>query len=396
MSSTAQIKIAVIGVGGMGRAHVQDILSLPTTHLVAVCDIDRARAESVAADAHVRAFDDYRALLAQVELDAVLIATPHYDHTPISIAAFERGRHVLVEKPLAVHVKDARSMIAAYETAKRQQPDLVFAAMFMQRTYGFWRKIKELLTTGALGKLVRTTWIITDWFRPQIYYANGGWRATWKGEGGGVLLNQCPHNLDLYQWFVGMPQRVTGFAAIGKYHQIEVEDEVTAYFEYANGMVGHFITTTAESPGTNRLEIVGEHGKLVFENDKLTFFKNQISMFEQIANGTGPFDKVAYEVVEVPYTHHGQPGHKFIIENFANAILHGETLLSPASEGLSSVMLGNAIMLSAFLKQTVELPLDDEAYANKLQELIATSSFEKTVRTVSAFDLAKSFGNMRS
>ena len=202
-------------------------------------------------------------MLEHQALDAIIISTPHYDHTPITIAVLEKGIHVLVEKPIAVHVKDAHKMIAAYERAKQTTPNLIFAAMFMQRTYGHWRKIKALIDGGELGRLVRTTWLITDWFRTQSYYNNGGWRATWKGEGGGVLLNQSPHNLDLYQWFVGMPKRVTGFASLGKYHRIEVEDEVTAYFEHENGMIGHFITSTAESPGTNRLEMVGENGKLV-------------------------------------------------------------------------------------------------------------------------------------
>ena len=173
-------------------------------------------------------------------------------------------------------------MIAAYEAARETKPDLVFAAMFMQRTYGYWQKIKEMIAGGELGKLVRTTWIVTNWFRTQYYYDSGGWRATWRGEGGGVLLNQCPHNLDLYQWLVGMPQRVTGFAHLGKYHDIEVEDEVTAYFEHPDGMIGHFITTTAELPGTNRLEIVGENGRLIFENDCLTFARNKMSMFKQL------------------------------------------------------------------------------------------------------------------
>ena len=393
MSAKEKIKMAVIGVGVMGSLHVKDIIASATTELAAVCDVDRPRADAIAAQYGVRAFSDYRELLAAGNLDGILIATPHYDHAPISMAAFAKGIHVLVEKPLAVHVQDAQKMIDAYQATQAQKPDLVFAAMFMQRTYGHWRKIKELIENGALGKLVRATWLITDWFRPQIYYDNGGWRATWQGEGGGVLLNQCPHNLDLYQWFVGLPQRVTGFATLGKYHRIEVEDEVTAYFEYANGMVGHFITTTAESPGTNRLEIVGENGKLVFENGKLTFFKNEFSMFRQIEIATGLFDKVACRTEDVPYTHHGQPGHKFIIENFANAILHGAPLIAPAAEGINSVMLGNAIMLSAFLKQTVEIPIDAEAYARKLQELINASKFQKTERTVEvkAAEMGKSF-----
>ena len=263
--STPKVRLAVIGVGVMGSSHVKDIATrLPNTQLAAVCDIIPERADQYASQYQVPAFYDYRDMLDKVALDGIVIATPHYDHTPISIDALQRGIHVLVEKPLAVHVKDGRKMIAAYEQARLKKPDIQFAIMFMSRLHSQWKKIKEILDAGELGKLVRATWLITDWFRTQTYYDNGGWRATWSGEGGGVLLNQCPHNLDLYQWFFGLPKRVAGFAHIGKYHNIEVEDEVTGYFEHENGMVGHFVTTTAESPGTNRLEIVGENGKLVY------------------------------------------------------------------------------------------------------------------------------------
>jgi predicted dehydrogenase len=389
---TKSLKIAVIGTGVMGKAHLHDIAALDNIELAALCDVDQLLAEHYAAEMHVPAYFDYRELLERETLDAVLIATPHYDHTPISITALNKGVHVLVEKPIAVHVKDANKMIAASRAAKQQNPNLVFAAMFMQRTYGHWRKIKAMINGGELGRLIRTTWLITDWFRTQSYFDKGGWRATWKGEGGGVLLNQSPHNLDLYQWFVGMPRRVTGFAALGKYHRIEVEDEVTAHFEHANGMTGHFITTTAESPGTNRLEIVGEGGKLIYEANQLTFYRNQHSLIEQIEHAPSSFDKVPFERVEVPYEHHGQPGHRFVIENFVNAILHGEPLIAPAEEGLNSVMLANAILLSSFEGKTVDLPIDGDAYEKKLLSLIESSTFQKPpVSTTQSDDLSKSF-----
>jgi len=383
----------VIGVGNMGRSHAKDVNDLSHADLVAVCDIDRARADQMAAHFGVKAYYNHEDLLADAALDGVIIATPHYDHTPISIDAFAQGLHVLVEKPIAVHAKDAHKMINAYESAKQIRPELVFSAMFMQRTYGHWLKIKDLIDSGELGKLIRTTWFITDWFRPQIYYDSGGWRATWAGEGGGVLLNQAPHNLDLFQWLVGMPRRVTGFANLGKYHNIEVEDEVTAYFEYDSGMVGHFITTTAEAPGTNRLEIAGENGKLIFENGKLTFYRNRVPVFKFIHEATGSFDKIENWVVDVPFTHHGQPGHKLIIENFIAAILHGEPLIAPAVEGINSVTLANAIMLSSFLRQSINLPLDEDAYAEKLQSLIQNSRFQKTEKQVEVddADMGKSF-----
>jgi predicted dehydrogenase len=391
MNKSSKVKIAVIGVGGMGSKHARDIHDLENTELAAICDIDRSRADHYTQLYGIPAFYDHHEMLKKIQLDAVLIATPHYDHPLIAIDAFACGLHVLTEKPIAVHAKAAKEMIAAYQQTKEQYPDLVFAAMFQQRTYGFWKKIKALIEDGELGRLIRATWIITDWFRTQSYYNNGGWRATWKGEGGGVLLNQCPHNLDLYQWFVGMPQRVTGFASIGKYHNIEVEDEVTGYLEYANGMVGHILTSTAESPGTNRLEIVAEQGKLIFENGKLTFFRNRYSMFKQIEKSQSGFGKVENWIVDVPYLHRGESGHRLIIENFANAILHGEELIAPAVEGLHSLTLGNAIMLSSFLGQSIEMPFDDETYAAKLQTLIKNSHFEKTVREQEINDFSESF-----
>ena len=378
MSNEGRVRVAVVGVGVMGKLHVKDIDSLENAELAAVCDTDGARADGLAVEYGVSAYYDHKSLLEHEGLDGILIATPHCDHGPIAIDAFEMGLHVLVEKPIAVHVADAEKMIAAYDAAKEKKPELVFAAMFMQRTYGFWRKIKSMIDGGELGKLVRATWIITDWFRPQIYYDNGGWRATWEGEGGGVLLNQCPHNLDLYQWFVGMPKRVSGFASTGKYHHIEVEDEVTAYFEHEDGMVGHFVTTTAESPGTNRLEIVGEQGKLVFEDGSLVFYQNDMSMLEKVETATGMFERTKHEMVNVPYEHHGQAGHRIVIENFADAILHGKELIAPAREGIDSVMLGNAIMFSSFRKEAIDIPIDADAYERKLQELIQQSRLSKT------------------
>lgn len=391
MSNSSKVRLAVIGVGSMGSMHLRDITSLDNIELAAVCDTDQARADKYAQQYSVPAYYDHRALLEAGGLDGVIVATPHYDHTPIAIDFMNRGINVLTEKPIAVHTLDAKKMIAAYEQARIKYPELKFAIMFQQRTYGFWQKIKDLIENGDLGRLVRTTWIITDWFRTQAYYDNGGWRATWSGEGGGVLLNQCPHNLDLYQWLVGLPVRVNGFVTIGKYHNIEVEDEVTGYFEHDNGMVGHFITTTAESPGTNRLEIVGENGKVVFEDGKLMFYRNRSSMLEFIQTCPRSFDKVENWPIEVPYQHHGQPGHRLMIENFASAIRSGEPLISEGVEGIRGLSLGNAIMLSSFLKQPVEIPFDDALYAEKIAELARTSRFQKVVRQQETTDLGKSF-----
>jgi predicted dehydrogenase len=392
MAHNGKVSLAVIGLGNMGSFHVRDLAEQSTVELAAVCDIDREKADRFGEQFKVPAFYDYRPLLEKPGLDGVVIATPHYDHTPISIDAFKHGLHVLTEKPVAVHVKDARKMVQAYEEAKKADPELVFAIMFNQRTFGFWKKIKSMIDGGELGKLVRASWIITDWFRTQAYYDSGGWRATWRGEGGGVLLNQCPHNLDLFQWFTGMPKRVAGFASLGKYHTIEVEDEVTGYFEYENGMVGHFVTTTAESPGTNRLELVGEKGKLVFEDGKLIFIRNRESMFDFSRSSKSAFDKVENQEINVDYEHHGEGGHRFVLENFARAILEGEPLIARAEEGLNSLTLSNAMMLSSFLGKPVDLPFDEDLYEARLMKLAESSRFQKPPVADLPDDLNNSFG----
>jgi predicted dehydrogenase len=391
MTENTKVRLGVIGLGNMGGVHVRDMGGVENAQLAAVCDIDRERADRYAEMFEVPAYYDYRDLLAAGGVDGVIVATPHYDHTPIAIDFMNQGVHVLTEKPIAVHTQDGYRMIAAYEAASLKFPGLVFSIMFQQRTLGYFQKIKQMIGAGELGQLVRASWIITDWFRTQAYYDNGGWRATWSGEGGGVLLNQCPHNLDLYQWFFGLPNRVTGFAAIGKYHNIEVEDEVTAFFEFENGMVGHFLTSTAESPGTNRLEIVGDMGKLVFEDGRLLFTRNQSSMLEFIQTCPGSFDKVECETVEVEYDQQGEAGHRVMVRNFCDAILTGAPLIAAGVDGIRGLTLGNAIMLSAFLKQPVDVPFDDALYAQQIAELASTSRFQKVVRKQEDTDMNKSW-----
>ena len=388
-----KIQLAVIGVGAMGSQHAKDIQLLPNVNLAAVCDLIPERAEKYTNGSDCKQFKNYQEMINTVNLDGVIIATPHYDHTPIAIDCFQKGIHVLTEKPIAAHLYNAKKMISAYEKALKTHPNLKFAIMFQQRTYGSWIMVKKMLDEGKLGKIVRATWIITNWFRTQRYYDHGDWRATWHGEGGGVLLNQCPHNLDLFQWFFGMPMKLTGFAQLGKYHSIEVEDEVTAYMEYENGMIGHFITSTAESPGTNRLEIIGEKGKLVVEDELLTFWENKKSMLDQIQTSPDPYKQVEFTKINVPYVHHGGPGHDIIIQNFVRSIQNGESLIVPGVDGVHQLQLGNAIMLSSFLDKPVNLPIDEEMYKNILIDKIRNSKFQKIVNENEIFDISGSFGN---
>ena len=365
-----QVKLGIVGLGNMGSTHIRHVNELPNTQLAAVCDRRDSRLTASGVDQSLPQFSDYETMLDSVDLDGVIIATPHYDHPDMSGAAFERGIHVLVEKPIAVHVQEAGRMIDAWQSARRAKPDLVFAAMFNQRAWTHWRKIKAMIDGGALGQLQRCSWLITDWFRTQSYYDSGDWRASWAGEGGGVLMNQCPHNLDLYQWLVGMPAQVYGIARFGKRHDIEVEDEVTAIFEHDNGMVGHFITTTGESPGSNRLEIAGELGKLVYEDGELVFFRNAWSSTKQLRESPEGFEKVPCQRETVDYGGPSGNGHEIVIANFADAIMSQADVIAPAPEGLQSVMLNNAIILSAHKQQIVQLPIDGGEYADLLRQYI--------------------------
>ncbi len=365
----SKVRMGVIGVNSMGSYHAKHLLEgkVKNAELTAVCDL----VESALAPFPVKHFTKSEDLIRSGAVDAVLIATPHFSHTTIGIDALEKGLHVLVEKPISVHKGDAEKLIKAHKDKSR-----VFAAMFQMRTNLQFKKIRSLIQSGELGELRRVNWIITDWFRTNAYYASGGWRATWGGEGGGVLLNQCPHNLDQIYWIFGMPKKIRAFCQIGRYHPIEVEDDVTAYFEYENGMTLSFVTSTGEAPGTNRLEIAGERGRLVCEAGRLSFTRNEIPMSEYSRTTTERFSKPTTWEVEIP-TPGESLNHIEIMNNFADAVVEGKPLIAPAAEGLYSVELANAMILSSFKEKTVTLPMDSGEYETQLNQLIAKSSFKR-------------------
>jgi len=379
------IRIAVIGIGNIGTLHLGNIERLRTKlHLTAVCDIVPEKAQRVATRYGCAAYTDAEVLLKDGVADAVIIATPHYFHTTIGISALDSGHHVLVEKPISVHKADAERLIAAYDRARTRGEAPVFAAMFNQRTDPRYRKVRQLVQQRDLGALIRVNWIITNWFRTEAYYASSDWRATWAGEGGGVLLNQCVHNLDLFQWICGMPSKVWGFCGIGKHHAIEVEDEVTAYLEYPNGATGVFITSTGEAPGTNRLELNGDRGRVVLEDGlgpgrDLTFTRTEASVMEFNRTSNSAYDQPPAWQVSFPISGSGGQ-HAEVLENFADAILSGVPLVAPAEEGVHSVELANAMLYSTLIGEPVTLPLDGAAFEHELQRLIATSSYVKTSR----------------
>ncbi|MEE2993807.1 MAG: Gfo/Idh/MocA family oxidoreductase [Gemmatimonadota bacterium] len=369
------VRIGVIGVGNMGGNHVGYLANgdIPGAKLTALCDTNAeqlARMKALSGE-NVATFEEADALMQSDQIDAVIVATPHYDHPPLAIKALERGLHVMIEKPAGVYTRQVREMNEAAEKSDR-----VFGLMFNQRTLGQHQKLKELVGSGELGELRRTNYIITSWFRAQSYYDSGGWRATWAGEGGGVLANQCPHNLDLWQWICGMPVRMRAFCAFGKYHTIEVEDDVTAYVEYENGATGVFITTTGEAPGTNRMEITGDNGKVVMEEGKITFWRNRTPAHIFNREWKGGFGSPETWKCEIPFKSGGEE-HRGITQNWVQAILNGTPLLAPAVEGINGVQLSNAMLLSTWLDDWVDIPVDEDLYYEKLQERINQSTVNK-------------------
>lgn len=385
-----KIRLGIIGIGNMGSTHAKNVAAgkCPDFVLTAVADIKPDRLAWAAAElpASVKRYDSAEALLEYGEVDACMICVPHYDHPKYAIACMQRGIHVMVEKPAGVYTKQVREM---NEEAKRH-PDVVFGMMFNQRTNCIYRKVRELVQSGAYGGIRRTNWIITNWYRPQAYYDSGNWRATWAGEGGGVLLNQCPHQLDLWQWICGMPVSVEAKLSYGLWHDIEVEDDVTAYVKYANGATGVFVTTTGDAHGTNRLEIQLDRARIVVENSKISLLVYEMTEQAFSKTNTEPFATVAASKSEVE-TDGENPQHVGVINAWGGAILRGEPLVADGSEGINGLTLSNAMHLSSWLGREVKLPLDEELFYGELMKRVAGSKKKANVKEAVA-DTAATYG----
>lgn len=370
-------RIGVIGVGNMGSYHMNNIVNGKINNAVvtAICDVDEkvlaAKREQLGDS--VKYFTSSDELIESGLVDGVIVATPHYFHPPISIKALNTGLHVFCEKPAGVFTKNVREMNAVAEKSGK-----IFQVNFVMRNLNSFKKIKEIIDSGELGELKRVIWILTNWYRTQAYYNSGTWRATWAGEGGGTLINQNPHQLDLMQWLFGMPKRVRGFCYFGKYRDIEVEDEATAYLEYENGATGTYITTVGEFPGTNRLEISGNKGKIVFENNVINFWKleqgeKEFNKETRTIGGPIPMQEMVVEYEENSIA----DCQAAMIQNWVEASTTGAKLISPGEEGINSLSLSNAMYLSTWNDDWVEFPIDEDEYYEKLQKKIETSTYVK-------------------
>jgi predicted dehydrogenase len=363
----SKVRLGLIGAGIIGTSHIKIMLGgqVPDIELSAVADLAQDRRDWVkeTLGENFPVYNEGSELIEKSGVDAVLIAVPHYQHPPLAIEALKAGLHVLCEKPAGVYTKQVREM---NDTAAKSGK--VFAMMFNQRTNSRYKYMHNLVKSGELGMIMRTSWIITNWFRTDYYYAQGGWRGTWKGEGGGVLLNQCPHQLDMFQWICGMPNKVRAFCHNGKWHNIEVEDDVTAYFEYRDGATGTFITSTGETPGTNRFEISMEKGKIINDGGSdVTVYRLDTSARDFSKTSNNGFATPACKI-EKPQIEDDNPQHAGVMRSFAGRILRGEPLVAEGSEGINGLLLSNAMHLSSWLDKTVEIPFDEDLFLSELKK----------------------------
>lgn len=374
------VKYGIIGLGNMGTGHIGNFMKgdIPNAEVVALCDIKQNRIDTIVnkyPDSKFAIFTNYKELVDSGLVDAVIVAVPHYFHPELCIYALKKGLNVICEKPAGVYTKQAKEMIEVAKDSKG-----LFTMMFNQRTNCVYRKAREIITSGELGEVRRINWIITDWLRNQSYYDSGDWRATWSGEGGGVLFNQCPHQLDLLSWVTNMmPTSVHSFCHFGKWHDIEVEDDVTAYLEYENGATGVFIASTADCPGTNRFEITGTKGRLILDTNSITFDRiKDTDIATHIKTAKGGFDRPEVERIVVE-TDGSNLQHIGICRNFTNAILGTEKLFVDGKEGINGVELMDAMLLSTWTNKTVQIPIDDDLYFSELSKRIKTSRRKETV-----------------
>ncbi|RDW21883.1 gfo/Idh/MocA family oxidoreductase [Oceanobacillus arenosus] len=374
-----KVRLGIIGLGAQGGAYAGFITEgkVPNMEIGAICDTDPEK-KAVAAEKYpdVPFYDNYIEMLESGDVDAVVTCVPHYLHPEMGIEALKRDIHALVEKPAGVYTKQVRELNEFAAT----KPELTFGIMFNQRTNELYQKVKEIVDNGEIGKIRRTNWIITTWWRPQGYYDQSAWRATWEGEGGGVLVNQAPHQLDLLQWIAGMPKKVYSNVKYGYQRNIAVEDEVTAMFDYGNGATGVFITATHDIMGTDRFEIHGDNGKIVVDDSKKVTIKRlrkpesemsaTMSMQDVMGIFMGGDTGDIYEEEVIEYESVWGAQHSSVMENFAANILDGTPLLAPGSDGINGVALANAIHLSSWLGKEVELPVDEDLYFAELQKKI--------------------------
>ena len=383
-SSSGSIRIGVVGLGNIAQQHIKNVLEGHVRHakLTAICSRSESDYTRSLGVAH---FTDYRELIASRLCDAVVVATPTYSHLDVGAAVLDAGLHLMMEKPMGLSIAEGEELVA-----RANHSDAVAALMLNQRADPLFLRMREIVVSGDLGDLIRINWTMTNWFRPEVYFQVSDWRATWRGEGGGVLVNQCIHNLDILQWICGMPSSLRAFCRFGRFHDVEVEDDVTAYLEYDNGATGIFVGSTGEAPGNNRFEIIGDSGSLVFDGKTLTVSRNEVS--------TAQFNRETREMFGMPGSS-SEPlsidravnQHAILLSNFVESIRNDESLIAPLDDGLSSLAIANGMLMSTWTDSKVDFPIDAVEYSRLLQQKIESSVLRTKAQVEVNIDMSSSY-----
>ena len=383
-SQGSSVRIGVVGLGNIAQQHIKNVLEghVAGATLTAICSRTESDYTRGLPAAH---FSDYRELIASGLCDAVIVATPTYSHLDVGTAVLDAGLHLMMEKPMGLSVAEGDELVARANNA-----GVVAALMLNQRADPLFLRMRDIVASGDLGDLVRINWTMTNWFRPEVYFQVSDWRATWRGEGGGVLVNQCIHNLDILQWICGMPSSLRAFCQFGRFHDVEVEDDVTAYLEYENGATGVFVGSTGEAPGTNRFEIIGDAGSLVFDGKALTLSRNEVP--------TSQFNRETREMFGMPSSSatplsidRAVNQHAILLSNFVASILSGERLIAPLEDGLSSLAIANAMLMSTWTGGQVSFPLDAAEYKQLLEQKIESSVLRTKAEVEVNIDMSSSY-----
>ena len=383
MSTDTTVRLGIVGLGNIAAQHLAYIREgeVPGCEVTALCS---RQASPLSSESGLPHFNDYRQLIDSGLCNAVLVATPTFTHFEVGKAVLDAGLHLMMEKPIGLSVQEGEQLLA------RQTQEQVFALMLNQRADPLFTLIRDILQEGRIGPITRTQWTMTNWFRPEVYFQVSDWRATWRGEGGGLLVNQCIHNLDIFQWLCGMPEQVSAWCEFGKYHDIEVEDEATAYLRYAGGATGMFVGSTGEAPGVNRLDIIGDRGSLHFDGERLKQVLNSPATSDYNRDTRDMFGMPDTEVSDItPERSVNQHAH--IMRNFVAAIQSGEELVAPAAQGLDSLALANSMLLSTWLGAPVNLPLDAAAYQTQLEQRLANSQLREKADIQANIDMSQSY-----
>ena len=367
-----KVRVALIGFGGMGKIYAQMIQfgMVPGMKLNGVC-CRNPEGQALLREQFpdVAIYPDADDMEAHGdEFDAVIIVTPHTSHISIGYRFAKLGKHILMDKPAGTVAGEVEGLVRFCE-----EKGLAFSMIFNNRQLPVFQAMKRKLESGILGNLHRAVWVCNDWYRSPAYHASAGWRSSWNGEWGGMMVNQNPHYLDMWNWFFGLPDRVYAAMEFGRYNDFLVDDAIDLQLYYDNGFHGTFISATGEAPGVNRLEIWGSKGRLTLEGNKITFAENEMSVEEFGAVNKEKFAKIPYTVSEEVLDQQVNP-YAIIMENFARHLLSDEPLLTTGWDGLRQVQLANAIYVSGWEERKVPVPVAEERY---LDGMVIRQEMEK-------------------